>query len=671
MKESLHTKINNVKKTKDINFYSFDIFDTLVTRKVATPTGIFALMQNCIKNNPDFPDFIKNDFYEIRVNSEQLARINAKRIKDSNEISFDEIYQTLQNNYGLSGENIDFLKKLEITTEIQNLVPITNNIKLLQNLIQDNCKVVLISDMYYSAKELRYILGHLNEIFKHITIYVSSDYAESKGNGNLYSIVQQIENVEFKNWIHLGDNNNADIKKAREKGISAIKFNPPELMPYEKRAFISSDLNSQCLVGAARLCRFNLPQIHSEKYIFGASFAAPLLYSYVNFIINQAKIRNFKKLYFIARDGFVPKIIADVIIKNKNLDIETKYIYGSRLAWRVPTEENYNSLIEIFFDEYKDKLSVDFLSYRLGIDNNLLKKYKKNYIKKLKDILLNDNGIRHQIIKQNSQKVDLLKKYLSQELDLNSEEIAFVDLLGSGRTQDLISSLINKKTYCFYFSVFPTNLNAHSSKIAYHKPFPYTHWIELLSKTTEGQTTGYSYATDNKIIPITETWKGEFLLEEWGLKDYYSGIKDFTHVITNSHIDLALNSYNFISKYLNYILNPDKTTAKIIGDIPYKMVGNEENVETCAPELNFWELLNIFIFCKKKKLETSLPTITLARSNITSKKLLKFIEKYPTIQKFLFNIYIHKGKKEAFIRVLGIKISLNRIFWRKKKNVKK
>ena len=36
------------KANKEYKLYSFDIFDTLITRKVATPKGIFVLMKDII-----------------------------------------------------------------------------------------------------------------------------------------------------------------------------------------------------------------------------------------------------------------------------------------------------------------------------------------------------------------------------------------------------------------------------------------------------------------------------------------------------------------------------------------------------------------------------------------------------------------------------------------------
>ena len=91
--------------------YSFDIFDTLVTRRVATPRGIFAIMQNFLIMNTNISDFIKNNFYRIRMESEHLARKNSAYFNHGLEINFDSIYNLIKHNYNLADDEINFLIK--------------------------------------------------------------------------------------------------------------------------------------------------------------------------------------------------------------------------------------------------------------------------------------------------------------------------------------------------------------------------------------------------------------------------------------------------------------------------------------------------------------------------------------------------------------------------------
>ena len=53
--------------------YSFDIFDTLITRATAEPKGIFKLMQEIMREKGGYPPFLTENFYELRVGAEELA----------------------------------------------------------------------------------------------------------------------------------------------------------------------------------------------------------------------------------------------------------------------------------------------------------------------------------------------------------------------------------------------------------------------------------------------------------------------------------------------------------------------------------------------------------------------------------------------------------------------
>jgi len=90
----------------------------------------------------------------------------------------------------------------------------------------------------------------------------------------------------------------------------------------------------------------------SYGYRIGHGFSGIALYTYVDWILKQASGRNIKRLYFIARDGFVLKRIADVIIKEYKLDIKTFYLYGSRNVWRTENEEQQKLVLQYMEQEF-------------------------------------------------------------------------------------------------------------------------------------------------------------------------------------------------------------------------------------------------------------------------------------------------------------------------------
>lgn len=610
-------------KIKQTELYSFDIFDTLVTRRVGIPKGIFALMQEEIHGKVNLP----KDFYTIRIESERLAR----ELGDCREITFDDIYTKIQEDYNLDNETIRYLKDLEIKTELENLVGIEENILKLKTLIEQGKRVVLISDMYYSAHTIRMFLSHISPIFEKIKIYVSSEYKTSKYEGKLFKIVEEQENINPKKWLHTGDNKVSDIKKAQSLKIQTEHFEFPPLTKYEEEllGLYPDNVDYQKIVGTSRITRLNRSE-NKEKYDFGASFTAPILYNYVNWILDESLKRGFKTLHFIARDGYIPKIIADMIIEKRGLNIKTKYIYGSRLAWRIPCEENFEPFIELMMKECFGKLSLSLLAYRLHVDVEDLNQYLKiknpNAIFSdedriiLKNKIIRTKELRQVILNSNEERIELLNDYIKQEFDLD-ENIAFVDVNGSGKTQDILTLYLNKlcksTVHTFYISTsFPDENIALSKKYTYcTEAKPHYHYLELLFRSLGGQTIGYE-KENNKVIPIREMVSDDVILK-WGFESYLQGIIDFTRAILYSK--KSMNNVNLCYLYHDYLTTKcDYNTAVILGDIPFLTIGNEKNIKKAAPELPLWKIILLLINGRKIDELSEFPHITLMRGNVLS-----------------------------------------------------
>ncbi len=61
-----------------------------------------------------------------------------------------------------------------------------------------------------------------------------------------------------------------------------------------------------------------------------AYVTAPVLFCYVRQILKTATEKGIKRIYFLARDGYVMKEIAQIICKKQNIDIDCRYLYCSR-----------------------------------------------------------------------------------------------------------------------------------------------------------------------------------------------------------------------------------------------------------------------------------------------------------------------------------------------------
>lgn len=129
-----------------------------------------------------------------------------------------------------------------------------------------------------------------------------------------------------------------------------------------------------------------------------------------------------------------------------------------------------------------------------------------------------------------------------------------------------------------------------------------------------------------------------------------------------------LMQYNYLisDETINTLKKLDPKTANIVGDIPYLAIGSEEKTSKCAPPVPLIKAAADFIFCKRQKSVNEFQYISTARSGYLSRKFQKAVEKFPTLQKFCFDLHYHRRKEIAYLRIMGIKISLKRFLFKTK-----
>ncbi|WP_458458419.1 glycosyltransferase, partial [Pseudobutyrivibrio sp.] len=265
--------------------YSFDIFDTLITRSVAEPVGIFSIMQSMLQNNFEFADIpahVKSNFVVLRTGAENMAR-TVYCINGTEDKTLNQIYEMLGKTGELDEEQLKRIKQLEIDTEIENSIPIKKNIELVKQLVSGKKRVCLISDMYLSDSVIRQMLIKADPIFEGIKIYVSSECKKVKGSLGLFKYVQNKEKVSFKNWEHIGDNIHADYNAPLTLGISCEQYIGMEKSEYERKllTFAQDDSYLQQILGLGNCLKAN----NIDEHIIYAYY---LLKPYVDDLIEQA-----------------------------------------------------------------------------------------------------------------------------------------------------------------------------------------------------------------------------------------------------------------------------------------------------------------------------------------------------------------------------------------------
>lgn len=574
---------------------SFDIFDTLITRKTILPVGTFLIMQRRMeKRGMGVSRQFVDNFPSLRLSAENRARSSAIN-SGSEEADFAGIYNELIEMTGISQETADILKKMEIEAETDNMLPCINNIRKLKRYYEKGEKVVLISDMYLDSAILRKMLTIVDSVFEKIPIYISCEYGKTKASGRIYRIVQEMESIDCRKWIHYGDNNISDVSMPGLMGIDARRCERIELEKWEgeiaAKCNIRWNLDLQVYLGISRYVRQN-KRLNVDAKI-GASIGGMALYPYVEWILRKCGELGIKRLYFIARDGYVIKAMADKIIDNCQVDIKTTYFYGSRVAWNAG-----------------------------GADK---------------------------------EKRALVRRYFEQEIDCSDDKFAFVDVQGTGRTFDhfceIVGNFIHEPIKIFYYDYI------NSAELLKCKVYAFftnkeCAMCESLCRAPHDITIGYR-TIKRKITPVLNSanpqkWKN------CGVEDFAKGAVFFADYMSKNvnRMEINIENQQLAIETMGYL--SDKPCGEVLdyfASIPHGDVRDEAR-GIYAPKLNYVDILKIFLYRTDEDLRlfykgTNLE-YSIKRLNVIERKLLNWCRKVkfrvPGIAIYRLKTYAHKGR---------------------------
>ncbi|MFT6324976.1 MAG: FMN phosphatase YigB (HAD superfamily), partial [Halieaceae bacterium] len=362
------TNLVNVNEIKyQINNHdviSFDIFDTLITRKLMHPNHVFDLMHKEATDVFEFEGLSIKQFGGFRSLRERAANRIIRQAKSDNveEISFNAIYEEMRKLTGLSKRAILVLRKLELKTE-KDVTSIRQLGYDLYSYAQSlGKKVIFVSDMYLNSKDIEFLVKQ-NGYTNYQKCYVSSKYNKLKKSGSLFEVVKA--DHPGQSILHMGDNHLADVLKAVEAGLTA--YHLPLISQTYMASLIAKDIFSKsevddCLGSSlmhgviSRKFYDNhineLDWFNGSPYRMGFEACGPILLGFTKWILEQAIRDGVEDLYFLARDGYLIKDIYDKISVNISNAPKSHYLLASRRCYNTA---NLKTEQDIF-----DSLSLTF-----------------------------------------------------------------------------------------------------------------------------------------------------------------------------------------------------------------------------------------------------------------------------------------------------------------------
>ena len=251
-----------------------------------------------------------------------------------------------------------------------------------------------------------------------------------------------------------------------------------------------------------------------------------MLFCYVSYVIENAEKEGIKKIFFLARDGYILKSIADVMLKSKKSDIETDYLYVSRYALRNAMYFKCDTLQDFesagFFGHCAVQSAENTLK-RAGIDESQrVRVYNKIGFdgdeKRIMDdaeyddfckLLKSDKELFSDIKNNSREKYENIIGYFEQSGLFENKRIALVDSGWLGSVQRTLTELIKDNTDTgritgYYFGLYRKKSERYRSFLfdisdAYrYVPTFCNNLFECFCSAPHGMTIGYR-RTENGI----------------------------------------------------------------------------------------------------------------------------------------------------------------------------
>ncbi|MGY8625379.1 HAD family hydrolase [Chromobacterium violaceum] len=456
---------------------SFDIFDTLLYRPFKQPSDMFDFMESEVASLINRRDI---SFKEVRRKSEKLA-FEAAIARGEGETSIDEIYENFQKLVECTKDQAQQVKELEMKMELDLLYVRKSAKTAFNQAISLGKHIIIISDMYLSRDFLEKVLEK-NGYKGYKNIFVSSEIKQKKHSGRLFDHVLSELNVPASKILHIGDNLQADVIKAKERGIKPFHL-PKALETFEKTdaykniwvrdqerhsldfkmlmALIANDLQDNPYLPSRKGTLFSGDAWRLGYYGFGI-----FLLGYVKWIMEQAIKDKVKRIYFLSRDGLIMKKAYDYLVPHYSNAPESHYLLCSRRAVNLAKIQNEAGIIDLLNVDYASTSLHHLLNARFGLKDSdldiaiieqlglsLNSRINSNHRHLVKEILLKHKDKIFSIAEyERNNYID----YLQRENFFDDGEISIADIGYAGTMQQSLYELISHRKFIhgYYLMTF-------------------------------------------------------------------------------------------------------------------------------------------------------------------------------------------------------------------------
>ncbi|WP_438864918.1 HAD family hydrolase [Neptunicella sp.] len=571
-----------------IKLLSLDLFDTLIFRKVNRPQDIFSISYSLAIQHISLP-IEQKEYQELRVHAEKAAREKTQ----SEDITLEEIYAEMP----FSKEQSNVLLACELAAEQQSSFILPELAQLLSEISAQGISVCFISDMYLSVTQIRETFFNDFPDLTTIPLFVSSQIRLTKSSGKIFPYVKQSCEIEYSDWLHVGDNKISDFDSPRRLGIQAIHFG----ILLDNKMIGKAESEFYAVSNSAMAARMLAASDFSDKeagehriaHELGAFVWGPLFSNFADWIIDKTIAANSRVILCLMREGHLLQPLLTAKLKHRGIEnIQVIKFYISRRAAFWPSvdlerQDWFDKLVEIWV-QTRGYTVVNFVRDFKIQDPERYEKYYDYDLKDSQGIYLNETTVLRCLTSEARKKQGELESYIRQQkkmihqyfhqmVDCNFRECVTVDFGCGGTAQGAMESIFvqsAKQNLLFYSAgriyrylqktVYSSFIGATNNRWQIRNTLGRSpECIEALMLGDEGSTLSYRQDDNGVVLPVV----GRSIPENKAICDnFLAGVLKFIEYQVKFQLS-KISDDDCISILARYIKQPTGAESSLFQSI--------------------------------------------------------------------------------------------------------
>lgn len=335
--EIANAQIDDAWATADV--VSFDIFDTLIVRKVASPRDVF--LQLAIPSPFSGWGIDAVSLAQHRQLAENEARQHGATTRGSGEVTLHEIQTVLAQRLGRTPSDVAAMVRAEQLVEMALCVAHPHLLRCVARARTDGKQVWFVSDTYHEVSFLYELLQGCGFAMDGVQLVSSADERMSKGEGKLLLAVAARAKVAPGRVLHIGDHPLSDFRIPVRQGFMAVLHPWAASLHSDRHATTPGDAIA---LGLAQIGSRTVEPAFPYWFRFGYAVAGPMLSGFAMWLRERFLRDGVERAYFLLRDG---EIIHDVYraVHGDRPGPELALLESSRRAFIMPALSEGNASV--------------------------------------------------------------------------------------------------------------------------------------------------------------------------------------------------------------------------------------------------------------------------------------------------------------------------------------